>query len=158
MDKIYDEIFKLLNKYKDQIIFDIEDLQRKALNHLYGLELKEKHGLNIDPKDIHSLNYSRFGEYMSIGLWGDKYGRRVSWSDDDLQPEDEMLLQISFPTGAYIFGNNSAFSTKDYPVEFFNKFFNELKSYKPKYTDSHNHNLYNFLDQILQIYNKSILI
>jgi len=70
-----------------------------------------------------------------VGWWGEKYGRHISWSDDGKQPEDELLLVISFPTGAYIFGD-------DYPTEFFKEFFQELKTYNPKYTDTTNKTLY----------------
>ena len=92
----YKEIMTVLNKYKDIIIFNIPDLKREADIHLYGLELKEKYGLNIDPKRINSLEWNKIGEYMSIGKWGKKYNRTISWSIDGRQPNDEILLSISF--------------------------------------------------------------
>lgn len=49
--------------------------------------------------------------------------------------DDEWLLLIKFPTGAYIFGDS-------YPEKTFKTFFDELKSYKPKYLDSVNKCLY----------------
>jgi hypothetical protein len=61
----------------------------------------------------------------------------ISWSDDGSQPssDGEWLYMIRFPTGAYFFHS-------DYPTDLFNEFFNDLKSYNPKYSDTHNHVLY----------------
>ena len=145
--KAYEEIIDVISKYKDLVNFDYNDLERKSKYHLFGIELKEQYGLNIEPKDIYSLDWNKFGEYMSIGLFGEKYRRTISWSDDGKQPEDELLLQLSFSTGAYIFG-------EDYPQEFFQRFFKELKSYNPKYSDTNNKNLYFTLDSAKTIFNE----
>lgn len=147
MKKIYDEIFKLMDENEDNIAFDVKRLKEKSKLHLYGLELKEKHGLDLDPKSITSLNWNKLGHYITIGWYGDKYGRTISWSDNGEQPTDELLLDISFPTGGYIFG-------QDYPTEFFQKFFNELKTYKPKYSDTTNNTLYFSMDNASAIFNK----
>lgn len=144
--KAYSEIFKTLKKYKDICVFDIDDLERKSKYHLFGIELKEKYGLGIDPKTIQSLDWIRFGVYKTIGWYGDKHKRTISWSDDGTQPEDELLLQISFSTGAYIFGD-------DYPINLFEKFFDELKSYNPKYLDTSNKCLYFSMDNANIIFN-----
>jgi hypothetical protein len=45
-------------------------------------------------------------------------------------------------------------TNEDYPVDVFNKFWNELKTYNPKYTDSHNHNLYFSMENAHIIFNK----
>lgn len=144
--KAYDEILKILKKHKDVCVFNIDDLERKANLHLFGVELKEKHGLNVEPKQIYSLDWIRFGDYKGIGYFGEKYNRMISWSDDRTQPTDELLFCISFPTGAYIFGG-------DYPTEFFQKFFLELKTYKPKYVDTANKSLYFSMDNASEIFN-----
>src|SRR5699024_2542344 len=115
---------KLLHKNKELCVFDVNDLERKAKTHLFGLELKEVHGLNIDPKQVNSIDYQRFGDKV-IGLFGEKYKRTISWPVDGRQPEDEYLFTVSFPTGAYIFGDGGTFN-KDYPTEFFQKFWLEL--------------------------------
>ena len=47
--KMYSEIMKPLHKYKGLCVFDIEELERKSKVHIYGIELKEKYGLNIEP-------------------------------------------------------------------------------------------------------------
>lgn len=62
--------------------------------------------------------------------------RDIGWLDNGRQPDGEWLFKLSFPTGAYVFGDH-------YPRNLFNKFFNELKSeFKPKYSDTANHALY----------------
>ena len=105
--KAYDEILKVLHKHKDLCLYDIAELERTAKIHLFGLELKEKYGLNIDPKRVDSLDYQSFGE-KKIGLFGRKHKRTISWSFDGRQPEDEYLFKVSFPTGAYIFGDGES--------------------------------------------------
>ncbi len=77
----------------------------------------------------------------------EKHGRKISWSEDDSQPEDEFLLDISFATGAYIFGD-------DCPIELFKEFFNELKSYGPKYIDKHNKCLYFSMENAGRVFNE----
>jgi len=150
--KAYSEIFRILNKNKDVICFDVDNLEKKSKLHLFGAKLKYKYGLDLNDKDIYSLDYNKFGEHIFISPYGKKYNRTISWSDDDKQPTDEILLGISFPTGAYIFGVGGMFD-EDYPVNLFNKFFNELKTYKPKYIDSRNSSIYFSLDNSKDIFN-----
>lgn len=135
LTKAYNEILEVVGKYKDICVFDYGDLERKAKYHLFGIELKEIHGLDINPRDIYSLDWNNLRNYVSVGWFGEIYKRTISWSDNGKQPENELLLYISFPTGAYIFGD-------DYPVSLFQEFFQELKSYNPKYTDTTNKGLY----------------
>ena len=87
-------------------------------------------------------------EYMNIGIFP-KGSSRISWSDDGRQPEDEQLLVVCFPTGAYIFGG---YFDKNYPTDAFNAFFDELKSYGPKYSDTVNHSLYFDIDAARDVY------
>ena len=152
--KAYKEILEVLNKYRDITIFDYNNLEQKSKYHLFGLELKEKYGLNVEPRDIRSLDWNRFGDYLSIGLFGEKYGRTISWSDDGKQPEDEVLINLSFSTGAYMFGNLGNSSNEDYPKQFFQEFWNELKTYNPKYTDTTNKNLYFSIENGAKIFNE----
>ncbi len=146
VEKAYSEILKVLKKNKDICVFDVDDLEMKSKLHLFGLQLKEEYGLNIDPTHVRSLEYNKFGDDRVVGLYGEKYRRTISWSDDGTQPEDELLFHISYPTGPYIFGG-------DYPTAFFEKFFLELKSYKPKYIDSANKGLYFSMDNAAKIFN-----
>jgi len=150
-EQAYKEILDVLKKHKDVCIYDVSELDSLAKKHLFAIELREKFGLNIELHDITSLDYNRLGEHVSIGMWGTKHDRKISWSDDGKQPENELLLVISFPCGAYIFGNSSA---NDYPTELFNEFFEELKTYNPKYTDGHNHTLYFSTENASKIFNE----
>lgn len=52
---------------------------------------------------------------------------------DETQPEE--LLTISFPTGAFIFGDR-------YDTEYFKEFYSELLEVEPDYHDTINHALY----------------
>ena len=149
--KAYKEILDVINKYKDSVVFDYGDLLCKSEIHLFGIELKEKHGFNVNPKNINSLDSIRFNDFMYLGWHGKKYNRTISWEDNGKQPKDELLLVLNFSTGAYIFGN---ISEDDYPKELFQEFFQELKSYKFKYIDSVNHYLYFDMDNAGKIFNE----
>jgi len=144
--KAYSETLGVLNKNKDLCVFDVKSLEFQSERHLFGLKLKEVYGFEIDVKRIASVDWFRINDYLSLGRFGEKYGRTVSWSDDDQQPSDELLLLISFPTGAYIFGD-------DYPRSLFNDLFDELKTYGPKYSDSNNQSLYFSLKQAGPVFN-----
>lgn len=148
--KAYQEILDIVNKHKDICLYSFNEMNSKAKIHLLGLELKEKYGLNINPEDVRSLDYNNFGKYRSIGWWGEKYRRTISWSNDGSQPEDELLLSLCFPTGAYIFGNSN---DNDYPEELFKKFWQELKSYNPEYVDTVNKNLFFSIENASKIFN-----
>ena len=145
--KAYDEVIDMLNKHREICDYEIDSIRSKANVHLFAIELKEKYGLNIEPDNVYSLEYVNINDYISIGYWGEKYNRTISWEDDGKQPKDELLLSIQFSTGAYIFGD-------DYPEELFKEFFQELKTYKPKYTDSANKGLYFPIKKAKNIFNE----
>ena len=150
--KAYEEIFSVIVKYRDIVVLDFNELESQSKRHLFGIELKEKYGLNVEPRDIRSLDWNKFGEYLSIGLFGEKYRRTISWSDDGKQPEDELMVHLSFSTGAYMFGNCSG--EDDYPKQFFQDFWQELKTYDPKYSDTVNKNLYFSIENGAKIFNE----
>jgi len=145
-EKAYDEVFKMLEKHKDVCVFDLEDLKRKSSCHIFGVKLRDEYGLNIDPKNIDSTSFNKFFDYIRLYSVGENFNNRISWSDDGSQPDNELLLSICFPTGAYIFG-------EDYATEFFQRFFNELKTYNPKYTDTTNKTLYFAMDNAKEVFN-----
>lgn len=114
-------------------------LKSDAEKILRVIEIEELYKIKIH-FDCHSYdNCYNLADHMSFGKWGKKYQRTISWLDNGEQPEDEWLLCISFPTGAYIFGSSS---NNDYPTEFFKQFWEELKTYRPKYIDTNNKSLY----------------
>lgn len=143
--KAYDEVLEVLRKNKKICNFDVKYLERKAKIHLFALKLKEVYRLNITPKEVNCLEYIHFGD-KSIGLYGEKYRRTISWSADGKQPTDEYLFVLNISRGAYIFGN-------DYPEDFFQKFWLELKSYKPDYIDEVNNRLYWKLENAKDAFN-----
>lgn len=149
----YDKLFKIIKENRDCLSFsdyELECLISKSKSHLFGFELKEKYGFDIDPKIIKQSNHCEletpiYAVNCYIRTWSNSM--KVSWSDDGRQPEEgEKLLHIGFSTGAYIFGDY-------YPTNLFQDFFNELKSYKPKYSDTTNRTLYFSLDSAAKFYN-----
>jgi hypothetical protein len=151
--KAYKEIFKALEKHEDSVVFNIDNLKQRAELHLWGLTLKEVYELNIDLCDITSKEWCRIGEHINIGYFSCDNGRKITWEDNGNQPLDEHLLIFSFPTGGFMFGDDS-------PHILFRQFFRELKTYNPKYCDTHNSTLYFSLDNAKDVYNdfKRILV
>lgn len=90
--------------------------------------------------------YVRINDNMYIASMGEKYRRKISWPADGRQPDDEVMLVVSFPTGAYMFGDS-------YPTELFERLWEEIKSYDFKYVDDMNHNIYFPLDVAAPIVN-----
>lgn len=144
--KAYHEVLEVLKKHKDILAFDIDDLERKSKIHLFGIDLKEKHGLEINPKDVQSTDFFKPNDHTYITWYGEKFHRTIAWPVDGRQPEDELLMQISFPTGAYIFG-------EDYPTSLFQKFWLELKAFEPDYVDEVNHGLYWKIENSQNVFN-----
>ena len=141
----YSKIIKVINS----TIKDIRDSPklnniRHELEELILVEeLTEAFGIEI--KYMSGSNYVKLGSVAVISLMGEKYGRTIPWSDDGKQPTNEWLLKISFPEGAYVFGD-------DYQTETMGKFFNELKSFEPKYVDTVNNSLYFSSDKAKVVY------
>lgn len=143
--KVYDSILKIARKNKDLLIFDFQYLELKAKNHLFGLELKEVYGLEIDEKRINNVKYQELKKYVHL-TFIDSKKTNIGWEDNGKKPKGESLIKFSFPTGAYIFG-------RDYPTIFFKRFFLELKSFNPDYCDTTNTALYFKLENAKEIYN-----
>jgi len=143
--KIYDSILKIARKNNDILNYDFKDLELRAKNHLFGIELKEVYGLNIDEKIFRNTRYQELKNNVHL-TFIDSETTTISWEDDGKEPKGETLIKFSYPTGAYIFGG-------DYPKDFFQKFFLELKSYNPDYCDSMNKSLYFKLENSKDIFN-----
>lgn len=155
----YQSILEVCEKYPEfdnKFGFrDIDDMWMAAKNHLLLIEWYEKYGLKVDHDSRpYSRGFCSAGEYRTFSKFGDAVadkdagsGKFISWPDDGRQPKNEWLFIVCFPTGAYIFG-------KDYDGQrqFFQDFFDELKSYKPDYSDSHNNCLYWKLENARSIY------
>jgi len=143
---------KTLNPMYNTRVPDPEDLSTviRMLNvsKEFGILISEdspSEWMNVISPDGKRYKY----DFMNLGFFHGE--RQISWPDDDRQPDNEWLLRICFPTGAYIFGNGDCLS-KEYPVETFNAFFEELRSYGPKYSDTANNSLYFSSDNAMRIY------
>ena len=143
--KVYDSIIKIAKKNKDFLNFDFQSLELKAKNHLFGIELKENYGLEIDAKRMDNINYKELKNNVHL-TFIDGVSSKISWSDNGEQPNGEYLIKFYYPTGAYIFGD-------DYPTDLFQKFFLELKSFCPDYMDTVNHSLYFKLENSKDVFN-----
>ena len=150
-EKAYSAILKLVKKHESICLFDYKEMERKSKLHLFGLELKETYGLNISPEKIDRLEWVMCGDYIAIG-WYDGEKRYISWLDEGQQPKNIYLIKISFSTGPYMFGDGDIFD-KDYPVDFFQRFWNELKTYNPDFIDSANRSLFWKLENGKEIFN-----
>ncbi len=144
--KGYQEIYDVLYKHKDLFKSDpYIDILPRVRNRIKLQGLSKAFGIDVPPDS--NPEWINLNEYISIGLFGEKHNRTISCSDDDRQPEDEHLLRISFPTGPYIFHRN------EYCEQTFKVFFDELKSYGPKYSDTNNKALYFSSDTAQAVYN-----
>lgn len=152
--EIVEKAFKICEESK-QLFSDIgiSDFDRtcdEVKKLLYSIKLQEDYGiLNITRSMVQCTESSvfvRINDNMYIASMGEKYRRTISWSVDGRQPEDEIMLVLSFPTGAYIFGDS-------YPTELFARMWEEIKSYDFKYLDDVNHNVYFSLDVAAPIAN-----
>lgn len=133
--EIYNEILSVLDKHDTFIKNEYElDIRYKLKSKIKVQEITNRFGINTISLDF-SGTHVRIDDFRMLGLYGEQYNRTISWSDDGRQPENEWLYLISFPTGAYIFGES-------YPTHTFDKMFDELKTYGPVYSDTRNHNLY----------------
>lgn len=157
----YSEILKVCKKHEkiydeqQRNFSDINTMKFSALNVLLLIDWYEKYGLIIshEYKPL-QLNYFRISDNICFSYFIDGEhekakgtGKYITWSDDGRQPKNEWLLNISFSTGAYIFGD-------DYNNQqnIFQDFINELKTYDPDYSDTINKSFYWKLENAKKIY------
>lgn len=135
--KAFEELQKVRNIYesylKDNDVFPTshsiaQEIERLKQEENFGFKLQNWGG-------GHYRVPGAFDDWSRVLYFNEKGERKIGWSDDGRQPENEWLYIISFGTGAYIFGQS-------YPEETFQSFFNELKGFEPKYCDTVNHSLY----------------
>lgn len=112
--------------------YEISNFERKIDIKLKAIEYKEKYDIDLKIRDFQNVDWV----YIER-LKGTIYiGKNMKVLNSDVQPDkNEELIQFSYPTGAYIFGN-------DNDKEVFKKFFDELKKYNFKYIDNMNRCLY----------------
>lgn len=151
--KIYEKILKLVTK---EISEDRIELSKSTLETVIeNLKVSERFGIPLQSVTNNHAGWlkvgKRYDDFMTLGKFGENYGRTISWSDSGKQPRKtgEWLLTVRFPTGAYIFGEGGMFD-KSYPVKTFNAFWDELKAFSPKFCDTANHCLY-FTDDVASV-------
>jgi len=138
----YKDILKAVGKNEDHLSdgYYVRDLKEKLEKRIKIQEICELFNISDLAEDSRSPSYIQIEEHTRVIIhFKEGNGYKIAWSDDDRQPEEEYLYLISFSTGAYIFGNTYS---DFYPQELFQEFFNELKSYEPKYIDTANKSLY----------------
>jgi len=144
--KSYKELLKSLKKYEDILKVDhkVESFKGHLEEMITRYDWADHLGINIEGECIFGnalgghLCFDSYGwkQHIRISLFGSQSGRTIACSDDRRQPEEgELLYFITFPTGAYIFGEH-------YDTELFSMMFDELKAYQPKYSDTLNKALY----------------
>jgi hypothetical protein len=144
MKKVFQNIIDICEQYTDTE-GTLSEIRLKAKNRVMRYEWKEKYGIELSSDcKFAEYDYCNIGNYQIISYFKDGYishkeggGRSISWPENNKQPVNEWLYEVSFSTGAYIFGD-------DYEgqKQLFHDFFEELRTYKPDYEDLHNHNLY----------------
>ena len=128
--KLVENIKDLVEQYEKgtgkDLYFGLLSNVKSALN---ALKKEQMFGFDVHARDRYCMR-DREGIYFYAKGKG-----TIAWEDERKKPVDEWLYEVHFPTGAYIFGEH-------YPKELFNAFFDELKTYNPAFSDSHNKCLY----------------
>jgi len=138
----YDKAFKMFSKL--EIFEDMRSVMESyAVKHIMHDELKS-FGIEIPIHTINGYQYTAVDDFRHIVTLDGKI-RSISYPDSGKQLIGR-FLKISFPSGAYIFGD-------DYPTELFNDFFDELKGLDPDCVDSHNNSLYFELEKAGNAFN-----
>lgn len=136
---IFKDVLAKINEYESVLghlvdTYPLEQAIAKCeVEDIFNIPLDEFEGNTVDGW----LTYGQSGAHSELKcmLMGDKHRRTIGCSDDGRQPDEEWLFAVGFTTGAYMLH-------KDYPTKVFSEFFNELKKWEPKYTDSANKTLY----------------
>ena len=134
------ELGSTVTYFKDQLVDVIET---DKLSTLFNIPIKSDDSIRG--------SWVRLCDGITIGKYGKEFNRTISWSEDGRQPKDEWLLVVSFPPGAYIFG-------QDYQQDTFDQFFNELRAYGTKYVDVVNHCLYFSPEKAKDVYENYLRI
>lgn len=149
----YEKILKLVT---DEISEDRIELSKSTLETVIeNLKVSERFGIPLQSVTNNYVGWlkvgKRYDDFMTLGKFGENHGRTISWSDNGKQPRKtgEWLLTVKFPTGAYIFGEGNMWD-KSYPKKTFDLFWEELKSFHPKFCDTANHCLY-FTDDVASV-------
>lgn len=135
--KALEELKVLLEKYKEEFSpLNSVPSSTEVKREIELLKVEEEFGIPLRMCGAtHYKVRNSYDDWTGVTYFSKENGRTISWPDNGEQPEEEWLYVISFPTGPYIFGDS-------YPEKTFQNFFQELKSFGPKYCDTANKSLY----------------
>jgi len=153
-------LLKVYAKYSEEKFLEdysfahIRRWKEDAENHLRIIDWNKQYWINIKHDVNFSGTYVKINDNCRLSYFNNAIEDKEKWcwkfisrSDDWRQPKDEWLFAIYYSSWAYLFGD-------DYPTALFEEFFEELKSYNPKYLDTRNHSLYFWMDNFSKIFNE----
>ena len=148
--KAYKEILGVLEEHSDVIDLGKDyrlDIRNDIKSRIRQTEVEQAFDIKIPGKGYATAHY-RINGRSAIHYYSGEKDQAIGCSDDGRQPKDEWLYVVQFPCGAYTLH-------EDYPTETFNEFFEELRSYKPKYSDTPNHALY-FTEDVAKVVHEAL--
>ena len=152
IEKIWDIVKNCEFKSDDGASYRLFNIKKELEKYIIKYSYYDKYGVEIKEDYINNENNIKLDEkYASIRILR-IIGTKESGSyilNSDKQPNDELLMSYSHPTGAYMF---ESFSGNYYDKELFLMYFNELKKYNYKYIDEMNHDIYFDLDEGFKLY------
>lgn len=139
----YTTLKTVVEAYPD--VFASEYTLSEVNAKLEMLRISQRFGIPLHLKGYKCYGVERsYDDWTSVSCF--EGNRSIAWSDDGRQPEGgEWLFTIRFTSGAYIFG-------EDYLSRTFCDFFEELKSFGAKYSDTVNNVLYFTEENSKQVY------
>jgi|LakMenEpi03Aug12_release.lakeMendotaPanAssembly.Ray.scaffolds.fasta_scaffold820678_2 hypothetical protein len=129
--KQYKNLLKKTETYDFLNGEDKERIEDVLKYRIHAIEISEKFGGIISDDRYVAAEYCELMDFMTVGLWGK---RTLGISDDGRQPNNEWMLSIWLSTGAYVL-------SREYVLDVFNLFFQELKDLGAAFCDSTNHRL-----------------
>ena len=130
-----EDITTLVNSNHMDTISGLNMLVRDAKEALKIANLYDKWRLNVRATQMRNPHEIKYG--IGIGTYSNIP------NGPEINPTE--MLKISFPTGAFIFGDN-------YDTELFEDFYKELHDVIPAYEDELNHALYYTIDNGSEAY------
>lgn len=134
----YKQYKSLLKKVESYDFLNSDDKERitDVLKYrIHAIEVSNIFGGIIEDDKYVAKDYCELEDCITVGIWNTKDNKRkLLIPDDGRQPNAEWMLSLSFSTGAYIL-------SREYVVNTFNLFFQELKDLGAAFCDSTNHRL-----------------
>lgn len=148
--ELCENTISLLKELKD-VAGDEHSMISSTIKHVETIiiseNLKERYGIEIKPRYIRSEENIFIDGYYEYGNIKIRKLKKGDILNSKKQPNDELLFIFEYPTGAYIFGEK-------YFPELFKDFFEELKTYNPKYIDKPNSYLYFEMEDGCKLFNE----